>query len=244
MGANTVDIQATKAEVRLNTLTYHGEKKRWNFERYVRETKDQHAILDRLTAHGYAGIDERSKVRMLMAGIKTKDLDPVKVRIMSDQALRTDLDACVNLFQDFIEQNRSHTSPTRDASVAAMQTHADRRLGNKRTQTMSANEDLNSLDESQADMTVPDRYYKMSEYKKLTPAQKLGLKIKRLRRGGNQGSKDPKKAKTVRFNTRQVAAVTARASGSDSDGEMEEGEVPQTTQRPSNRTNSALRRRA
>ena len=53
--------------------------------------------------HGYAGIDNRSKVRHLVAGIKTTTLDSVKTRIMSDAVLRQDFDACVNLYKDFCE---------------------------------------------------------------------------------------------------------------------------------------------
>ena len=61
-------------------------------------------ILEGLVEHGYAGIDARSKVQHLLKGIKTTDFNTVKTRIVSDATLHTNFDACVNLFQDFIEQ--------------------------------------------------------------------------------------------------------------------------------------------
>ena len=119
LGANNVDNMSSRAEKTLQTTTYTGEKRRWNFEKYVRVHIDQHAILEGLVEHGYSGIDARSKVRHLVTGIKTSSLDSVKTRIMSDATLRSDFAACVNLFQDFIEQSTG--TETRDVTIAAMQ---------------------------------------------------------------------------------------------------------------------------
>jgi hypothetical protein len=119
LGMKNVDNMSTMAEMKLTTTLYHGEKRRWNFERYVKVHTDQHAILQGLVEHGYAGIDERSKVRHLVAGIKTNMMDPVKTWIMSDTRLRTDFAACVNLFQDYIHQTRA-AIPLQDVQVAAV----------------------------------------------------------------------------------------------------------------------------
>ena len=59
---NNVDNMLARAESLLRNTKYEGEKRRWNFEKYVRIHVEQHAILQSLKAHGYAGIDERSKV--------------------------------------------------------------------------------------------------------------------------------------------------------------------------------------
>ena len=64
----------------------------------------QHLILTNLVEHGYSRINERSKVRHLLDGIKTDKLDSVKTRIFSDEVLRNDFDASVSLFKDFIKQ--------------------------------------------------------------------------------------------------------------------------------------------
>ena len=104
LGPNNIDHLATSAEKKLKSTSYTNETRRWNFEKYVKTHVDQHTILTDLTRHGYAGIDPRSKVRYQLDGIKTSNLDHVKTRILSNANLRSDFDACVTLYQDFIKQ--------------------------------------------------------------------------------------------------------------------------------------------
>jgi hypothetical protein len=73
LGVNNVDNMSSRAEHKLATPSTVERKRRWNFEKYVKLHVDQHAILQGLVAHGYAGIDERSKVRHLMNGIALQD---------------------------------------------------------------------------------------------------------------------------------------------------------------------------
>ena len=174
LGVNNVDNMSSRAERKLQTTSYSGEKRRWNFEKFVRVHIDQHAILEGPVQHGYSGIDARSKVRHLLAGIKTTSLDTVKTRIMSDAQLRSDFSACVNLFQDFIEQTRS--AEPKDVTIASLQAS---RGGNGAQKTFG---------NIQADLTVEDRYYNRKEYSALSDAKKLGLKIKRQRRGQGSGA--------------------------------------------------------
>ena len=55
---------ASAAEKTMQTTVYNGKMKRWrDFEKFVNLHKQQHSILDGLVLHGYASIDERSKVR-------------------------------------------------------------------------------------------------------------------------------------------------------------------------------------
>mmetsp|Transcript_2969 Transcript_2969/g.4279 ORF Transcript_2969/g.4279 Transcript_2969/m.4279 type:complete len:91 (+) Transcript_2969:516-788(+) len=79
------------AENKLKTTYYSGEKRRFNFKDYVRVHAEQNLILKELVEHGYSGIDERSKVRLLMEGIHTKEYDAVKTQILSSAALRQPL---------------------------------------------------------------------------------------------------------------------------------------------------------
>jgi len=194
LGQNNVDIQSGAAECKLQQTTYSGKQRQWNFEQYSKLHKDQHTILTDLTAHGYAGIDERSKVRYLMNGIKTTDLDLVKTQIMASAPLRNDFDGCVALFKDFISTREANESHSRKARVASVGT------------TTTSYEDL------KPDMSVQDRYYKKSEYQKLTRAQKKGLKLKRKERTDGYGRSN-KKQKTVTFDERTIKSLgTAIAS--------------------------------
>ena len=189
IGTKHVDTMSSKAESILNTTSYNGEKRRWTFEKYVTLHKEQHTILQGLKDYGYAGIDERTKVQKLLEGIKVEKLDVVKSQILSNAALRTDFDACVDLFNQFIAQQQSFA---RDVHLASVSTNA--------TETS----------DSAPDMSVADRYYNKDEYKKLTAAQKHGLKIKRAKRGHK--SSPQKKSHTSKFKLtkRQIKAVVSQ----------------------------------
>ena len=103
-GARSVDNMSSLAEKNLKYAVYKGESKKFTFEKYVRIHMDQHQILNYLKDHGYAGIDDRSKVRNLQEGIKTTSLDSVKNTILASSTLRSDFTACVVLYTDFIHQ--------------------------------------------------------------------------------------------------------------------------------------------
>jgi hypothetical protein len=144
---------------------------------------DQHAVLQGLVAHGYSGIDERSKVRHLVNGIMTPAMDPVKTRIMSDAALRNDFEACVNLFHDYIHQSGAALKNVHVAAVSH-KPQGGGRGGN--------NNSNNKLDEAEADLSIPERFYTKEEYSQLTNAQKLGLKLKHKKRSPNNRDKSKK----------------------------------------------------
>ena len=168
LGPNHVNHQATMAETKLRTLRYEGEKRRFKFEQFVTIQRAQHQTLEGLVEHGYAGIDERTKVRYLMDGIKTKDLDVCKTQIISSPTLSVDFDACVRLFQDFINQSTEKEKSTVQIAL----------VGTKRG------------------AKVEDRYYNRKEYATLTSEQKLELKRLREARGHKSGDGKNKRRKT------------------------------------------------
>ena len=73
-----------QAWVKLQALTYAGETKNCNFERYVTAHKEKHTILEELTKHGYNVLDDRKKVIRLMNGVKLDSLDTVKEMILAN----------------------------------------------------------------------------------------------------------------------------------------------------------------
>ena len=246
LGENNVDNLANAAERQLQKTTYVGEGRRWNFEKYVRTHVDQHQILEDLTRHGYSGIDARSKVRYLMDGIKTKDLDNVKTTIMASATLRSDFDACVNLFQDFIKQ--ASDSQTRHANVSSVTRPGRGQGGPPRSESNA------EYDNIKPDMSVADRYYNRSEYAKLTAAQKKGLSLKRKQRGHKSGAKDSKRPQKAgkSFKKRVVSAVKSylaqnspseEKENSDSDEEVPMKDQGGKGKEKSNRTNDALKRK-
>jgi len=234
LGPHMVDNEANKAETILATLNYSGETRRWNFERYVRKHVDQHAILDGLTEHGYSGIDDLSKVRHLLNGIKDDRLKHVIATIQASATLRKNFDACVNLFQTSIKQ--SPDAMTRHANISSVQRNG---------QHQSSGDKSAKWDSIDPDMSVELRYYKKSEYDKLPISKKKGLKIKRQRQKGSKRKSDDQsnQVMTKKAMIRQIKKLvrkhtsTDNADNADNDSSDDEGE--QVT----NRNNPALERR-
>ena len=126
LSPNNMNHQANEAEAKLKDSSYHGEKHRWNFEKYVCMHQDQHMILQGLVEHGYAGIDECSKVHRLLDGIKTNKLDTAKGPIWASPSLQNNFDNCVTLFQDFI--NNKKTAMTCTSTIASIDTKRKRNV--------------------------------------------------------------------------------------------------------------------
>jgi hypothetical protein len=228
LGPNAVDNMATNAERKLTHTTYDGEKKRWNFEKYTSTHVNAHHTLAGLVRHGYAGIDERTKVRYLIDGIRTNTLDAVKTRIMSDTELRSDFNQCVTLYKDMIQQLQAQEK--RSFNVSAMKQEIDRvENGNKKK------EDKKNLIQAK---DVQDRYYEPKEYSKMTDEAKLKLKRLRDARGHQP------KAKKAKLSNRQIKAIAAavndqqQSNGNDGDNSSSDDDTEQT----GNRANRNLTR--
>ena len=98
---------AATAEHKLINVTYRGEGRCWDFERYATLHKEQHTILEGLKEYGYAGMEEGSKTRHLLAGIKTTALDSVKTQILRTAELRQDFGSIQGLYH----ANQGQQSP-------------------------------------------------------------------------------------------------------------------------------------
>ena len=215
LGPNNVDHMANEAEKTLSSSRYHTEGQTFNFEKLVLMHLKAHIILEGLVEHGYVGIDERSKVCHLMESIKTKALDAAKAQIMANADLRTNFNACVTLFKDFIAQERS-TQAT-DWQIAAVEGGGGTGGGNNTN-----------------DRYVPDPEWQAmpkDERDKIIAARKAAREAKKKAGGGKGGGggkgKGPHKKKQAKWMrkeiTRQVAkALTAR----DKDDDDDEEEVP------------------
>ena len=237
LGPNNVDNMASLAEKKLAMTTDTGECRCWTFQKYITLHKDQHSILEGLTEHGYVGIDKRLKVHYLFDGIKTDDLNVIKGQILATAALRNDFNACMTLFSDYLLQVKAN-KVTKHATIAAVTTNKTNREGHD---TVTPN------------MTVEDRYYKIPEYKRLSRAKKLDLKLLCEKRGGKKTDKIPKKPgmgilkKKLRFTKtnpaiRKIKALLSAVEldeGDDMDVDSTDGDT-QTTIDHNNRNNHAL----
>jgi hypothetical protein len=71
LGPNNVGNMVSAAENNLTGTLYNGDKKRFTWETYAWIHTKQYSVLNGLKDYGYAGIDDSSKVRHLLKGIKT-----------------------------------------------------------------------------------------------------------------------------------------------------------------------------
>jgi hypothetical protein len=104
---NNVVNMASSSETKLTGTLYNGEKKRFTWEICVRIHTEQHSVLNGLKDYGYAGIDDSSKVRHLLKGIKTTELNVCKMQVMVSLSLRDDFSANVELYSTFIKQMKA-----------------------------------------------------------------------------------------------------------------------------------------
>ena len=193
LGEHNVDHMAAEAEKTLVTTSYTSEGRNWTFDKYALTHLKAHGILESLMEYGYTGIDKRTKVRHLMDGIKTKTLESVKTRIMSDADLRSDFTGCVTLFKDFIRQMAPEPGGGRNISAVGTGTAVD------------------------------DRYAPDAEWKALSQEQRDAIYKARAERRANggggggggkggRGGKNPTKTPT-KHKTRQskIAKLVAKA---------------------------------
>jgi hypothetical protein len=75
LGPNNVGNMASAAETKLTGNLYNGEKNIFTWETYVKIHTEQHSVRNVLKDYGYAIFDDSSKVRHLLKGIKTTELD-------------------------------------------------------------------------------------------------------------------------------------------------------------------------
>ena len=200
---------------------------------------EQHEILNGLTKYGYSGIDDGSKVRYLLGGIKTKDLDPVKVRIMASLGLREDYEGCVNLYQDYIAQ---HAPTQRDYNVS--QVRSSKKDGRGKCHGGGR---VSFSDESLAGVKVDDYCYTPKEYALLDPKQKAKLKTvcherghkpsKKKKRGG--GPNDNKLDKLGCQVSQLIIALTGK-KGEDSESDSDDSDDKSSSK--SNCLHSAITR--
>ena len=125
--------------------------------------KEQHTTLEGLKEYGYAGMDEGSKTRNLLAGIKTSALDSLKTQSLCNAELRQDFAKCAVLFKDYIMKTKVYKPQELNISSTTTKTEIEQKK--RRPQGK-----------------VEGRYYTIQEYKALSNEQKKELKDLRANR--------------------------------------------------------------
>jgi hypothetical protein len=136
---NNVGNMASAAETKFTGTLYNGEKKRFTWETYVRIHNEQHSVLNGLKDYGYVGIDDSSKVRHLLKGIKTTELDVCKTQVMASPSLRDDFAATVELYSTFIKQMKAENPQLNVSEVSFARGKTGKNSFGKRNSTVISN---------------------------------------------------------------------------------------------------------
>jgi hypothetical protein len=112
---------ANKMEARLASLTYRSKKKNWDWSWYTDAHIKQQTIAKNLMEHGYSGLEERSKVRHLLARIQDNAVQPMVCQVLAMRDNNKTFTTCLALFANFIhhlKQNPSNMRPIAELGSA------------------------------------------------------------------------------------------------------------------------------
>jgi hypothetical protein len=160
LGPNTVGNMASAADTRLTRTLYNGENKRFTWETYVRIHTEKHSVLNGLQEYGYAGIDDSYKVRNLLTGIKTTELDVCNTQVMAIPSLRDDFAATVELHSTFTNQMKAKNPQLNVSEVNFPRGKRGKSSFGKHNSSGMSNVSNVALD---------DRFFEKHEYHALTP---------------------------------------------------------------------------
>jgi hypothetical protein len=118
LGPNNVVNMTSAAETKLTGTLYNGENKRLTWETYVSIHTEQHSVLNGLKDYGYAGIDDLSKVRHVLKGINTTEIDVCKTQVMASPSLRDYFAATVELYSTSSKQMKAENTQLNVSEVS------------------------------------------------------------------------------------------------------------------------------
>jgi len=105
LGSAQLDTIANKADVRIETLVYTGEKTRYNFEHHVSNFKQAHLDLQKAGNEP----DGRTKVRKFLMSIKAPEMQTAVAAAQTQDAYLTDFEATINYLRRFVSSTSTST---------------------------------------------------------------------------------------------------------------------------------------
>jgi hypothetical protein len=156
-GTNQMEAMEADAEKQLSTLTYTGEKPRYNFELHV--SKHLQAHLDIAKAGG--DMRERSKVRKLLSSLQAKHLEAAIAYVRGNDQLQENFDRAVSYIRTFIIA----TTNTETRNVASVQGSNKRvRFEDKKDNKNKNKKSKKDKKGGKKDSDGEDRFYKPKEW--------------------------------------------------------------------------------
>jgi hypothetical protein len=197
-----------------------------------------------LNEYGYAGIDDSSKVRHLLKGIKTTELDVCKTQVIASPSLRDDFSATIELYSTYIKHMKAKKHQLNVSEVSFARGKAGKNSFGKCNSTGISNV---------SNAAVDDRLFEKHEYHALAPDQNNTLRLKRIKHNhvgnghdvnANGNVQNSGKGPTIKSLTRYIAALSTiiyKFSLPDDDHDDDnDDESSDEEEETSNRSNAAF----
>jgi hypothetical protein len=126
----------------------------------VRIHTEQHSVLNGLKDYGYDKIDDSSKVRHLLKGIKTTELDVCKTQVIDSPSPRDDFASSVELYSTFIQKMKAANTQLNVSEVSFA-----RGKGGKNSLGKRGSAGISNV----SNAAVRDHFFEKHEYHALTP---------------------------------------------------------------------------
>ncbi len=184
-GGNKILTLSTNILTTLQGLTYTGDSKNYNFDKYVTNHVQQHNLATSLIDYGATELDEHLKINYFLTGIQSSDFDAAKASISANPERFTDFDTVKDHFLE-IRRLQQASKPAATSRVSAVtgrgggRTPNPGRGGGGRTngrERKSGSHDAQKAGlPTQAEVNkqthIEAQRYSKEEYKKFTPAEK------------------------------------------------------------------------
>ena len=144
-----MNMTASEAEMALQMLTYNGEKKSWNWEKYVARHVKYHIMLENVMEYGYQSLNPGSKVQYMLNGIRC---DKLSTAITTVWAHPDKYEKDFAVVVTFITQDMDKRAPTPSVKVASV------------TQTRPSKQQENSASHSTFKGRTELKIYSREEY--------------------------------------------------------------------------------
>ena len=211
LGKDRITSSGNAIVTKLQSFRYEGDRKNFNFDKYVTLHVEQHNLHADLIEYGVQPLDESLKILWFQDGIKCTTLDAVKAAIATNKEKYSKFDSVKDAYVDFKRTMTPTIAPlTRQvASVGAGRGGGGRTRQTGRgagQRTGDRKKGLVAQSEIDKQTHITDRDYSPDDYKRLTPAEKA--RLWQLR----NPNKTPGTGPTRRDRTSSVASASTSSS--------------------------------
>jgi hypothetical protein len=167
---------------KLQSFRYDGDRKNFNFDKYMNLHIEQHNQHADLQEYGVVPLAENLKTLWFQDGIRDPSLNAVKASINANHANFTDFDSVKDAYVEFKRTKNPTNDPrTRQVASVARGGHGGKNFPRKHDQGQGPQtfdkrqKGLAPQSEVDKQTHIIDRHYSDAKFNQLTPAEKLTL---------------------------------------------------------------------